>query len=397
MSRNQNDPYERLVRLLLETAIGMSAKAVVFGVPWGVEWDVDEAKRMHDQGLLAFVHERASSLTAKDLASVRQDSTLRYRNGFGQIPIWFEAEGEFRPAMPISGGGYGPLLAKFQALLVPLEGEGRQPPRLIEISAEPGTGRRRFAEVELIMAQDNTVRVEIVGVRTSPQRPSIMAGIIARLLAIAVAAFGAGMIWSMASMAVDLVRSGKLTREPGTALFIGFISLQMLAFSIFCVWAAVAAWKLRSEVAVRWVCGAVAAIGWLFAWMAIARLLPRFALADHPAFGMEFGLALVLALLAMLCHGLLSRWLLTRLALTTPQALARRPLVSRTALRWGCLFAFVLIAKLLLDSPYKAQWAQAYGVLVAAATALTLYGILAWLTGPAGKPTGFTGGSHGAR
>ena len=245
------------------------------------------------------------------------------------------------------------------------------------------------------MAEDNTVRVEILGVRTSAQRPSMMAGIIARLLAIAVAVFGAGVIWNVAGMAVHVVRSGQLTREPGTAPFMGFISLQMLVFGIFCVWAAVAAWKLRSEVAVRWVCGAMAAIGWLFAWMAIQRLLPRFALADHPEFGMEFGLALVLALLAMLCHGLLSRWLLTRLALITPETLARRPLVSRNALRWGCLFAFVLIAKLLLDSPYKARWAQDYGVLVAAATALTLYGILAWLTGPARKPAGFASAPTG--
>ena len=63
---------------------------------------------------------------------------------------------------------YAAFLEELQHLLVALNGskENPQPKRYIEVFAEGPT--RRFAEVEMVVEPDNTVRIYILNVRTEP-------------------------------------------------------------------------------------------------------------------------------------------------------------------------------------------------------------------------------------
>jgi hypothetical protein len=161
------DPFERLMVLMLETAVGMSARAIVFGVPAGVAWDADEQKRREDEAMVAGMAQMPAEmrLSAEDCALVGRISTLKCRNGSPNIPLWFQVGGEYVSAMPLPGPCYIYLLSRFGDMLVSLGGteEVHQPMRYIELEGDAKTGRRRFVEVEMIFERDNTIRVELLG------------------------------------------------------------------------------------------------------------------------------------------------------------------------------------------------------------------------------------------
>ena len=137
------------------------------GVPDGVEWDVDEVRRRHDEEMLKLELPGVARMTAEDLALLRRCSMLRYRNGLQEIPVWLQANGGYRWTRSIDGMNYARLLVTFHELLVSLNGTTEKPApiRYIELKPEAETGQRRFVEVEMIMERDNTVRVEIIGMR----------------------------------------------------------------------------------------------------------------------------------------------------------------------------------------------------------------------------------------
>jgi hypothetical protein len=169
------NPCARLLRLFLTSALDERATFIIFGVPAGANWNWEEAALAHERGM-----REGNSVEAAVLAAVRQSKTPAPTDDYEKkcapllvdgstmsVPVWFEKAGTYQCMVPIPGGVYLSLLSMLDQLRVGIDYEGEpatSPHRYIELEPQPHT--RRFAEVAVHLARDNTIRIELVGVRS---------------------------------------------------------------------------------------------------------------------------------------------------------------------------------------------------------------------------------------
>lgn len=172
-------PYARLLRMVLAQAVEDKATAAVFGVPAKVDWNWEQAAEAHrqamgnsaehpDKEIEAIVSQISPGPHVPQYPDfIRKCSPLLVDGTTMSLPVWFEMGGKFESIVPIPTAIYVNLLWSVDLLRVGIDYVGevsRCPQRYTELeSKQPGT--RRFAEVDLNLARDNTMRLEIAGVR----------------------------------------------------------------------------------------------------------------------------------------------------------------------------------------------------------------------------------------
>ena len=173
---SKTNPCVRLVQMILAQAVEDKAKAVVFGVPVEVKWDweekIDEHKkameevRAHPESIDKAIWElvdRMASLTPAESGGcpLQLDGTNM------EVPVWFDLGGEFVQMVGVPSAIFLEVFSMLNRLRVGIDYEGeeqRSPLRFIELVAKERR-TRRFVDVGLNMARDNTMRVELFGER----------------------------------------------------------------------------------------------------------------------------------------------------------------------------------------------------------------------------------------
>jgi len=161
-SLDEREPIRKFVKVILTCAIEENASAIVFGIPHDIPWDID-AQLKEEQERLAEAEAELNDGSDYDPSPwpLPRSGFLSYPNGLTDLPIGFVVNGERRPQMPISLVLYGSMLAMIADLLTSIDDDSSY--SFIEITST--TANRRFVKVLQTMGRDNTVTLEILGVR----------------------------------------------------------------------------------------------------------------------------------------------------------------------------------------------------------------------------------------
>ena len=169
--RQAPSPLDRLLSLWLAFARAEGATAFVIGMPRDLPACVgaeDEAAfRRHLSA------ERPAAAPADDSAADRAfcaSTQLKSPLGWQTVPVWVRINGDlyFHNGLPITA--HLAFLSMIEKRLVSLDAseEHPKPIRYIEYDSDDPS-QRRFAEVELLLDGDNTIRIEIVKHLCLPQ------------------------------------------------------------------------------------------------------------------------------------------------------------------------------------------------------------------------------------
>jgi hypothetical protein len=164
-------PLHQALSTCLDLARELGATALVVGMPRGLPEELQaEARhglcedplpmRLLDEDQMDSPRHRAAAASTRLRSSVgRQSTPLCFRIGDTYVPAW-----GFPVEMLIG------FLWSVQERLVSLNAseEAPKPARHIEYTSVAPTDGRHFAEVELWLDEDNTVRIEIFGHQVEP-------------------------------------------------------------------------------------------------------------------------------------------------------------------------------------------------------------------------------------
>lgn len=167
---NALSPLDRMISLWLALAKAESATAIVIGMPRQIPASIGRQNEAAFRDQLTREHDLPTpSSDDQSSRAIEESSRLRSVAGWRSVPVWMEHAGQLYP-MP------GPpielqlaLLCRVQERLLSLgASEGApKPMRYIEYDSDDSM-HRCFAEVELLLLEDNTVRIEIVRHRREP-------------------------------------------------------------------------------------------------------------------------------------------------------------------------------------------------------------------------------------
>ena len=166
-------PLDRTLSLWLAIAHVQRASAIVIGMPRDLPRDLEaDATAAFREG--PWSDPLRTPQGPSDARGIPwKSSRLRSTVGWQTVPVWMKIDGRLHPHYGVPIGMHLHFLSVLQEHLVSLgtSEEDRKAVRYIEYSepAPPrGPAERRFAEVELWLDEDNTVRIEILGHRHEP-------------------------------------------------------------------------------------------------------------------------------------------------------------------------------------------------------------------------------------
>ena len=147
-------PLDRLISLWLALAYAEGATAIVIGISGG------------RPGPLGGEHEADAVLPpAADRMSraLAASSRLKSAAGWQFVPVWVRIGGELQPMMGPPPEALFPLLSLIQQRLLSLDAsaDDPKPMRFVEYDSDDPS-ERRFAEIELFLDADNTIRIEVL-------------------------------------------------------------------------------------------------------------------------------------------------------------------------------------------------------------------------------------------
>jgi hypothetical protein len=161
---NALSPLDRMISLWLAYAKVENGTAIVIGMPRQLPASVGEQNEAEFRAQLTSECDLPIP-TANDEASraLKESSRLRSAAGWRSVPIWMEHAGQLYPMQGPPIELHLALLSLIQERLLSLNAseDAPKPMRYIEYDSDDPT-HRCFAEVDLLLLDDNTVRVEIL-------------------------------------------------------------------------------------------------------------------------------------------------------------------------------------------------------------------------------------------
>jgi hypothetical protein len=161
---NSGMPLDRMISSWLAYTKAENATAIVIGMPHQIPASVGEHGEVKFKRHLAEVRDLPVPIPDDEpTQALMASSRLKSVAGWRSVPIWIEHAGQLYPM-------HGPpielhlaLLSMIQERLVSLNAsmDTPKPMRYVEYDSDDPT-HRCFAEVELLLGEDNTVRIEVV-------------------------------------------------------------------------------------------------------------------------------------------------------------------------------------------------------------------------------------------
>ena len=161
---NASSPLDRMISLWLAYAREESVTAIVIGMPRHIPASIGEQNEAEFRQQLMSDRDPPIPITDNEATrALMKSSRLKSVAGWRSVPVWMERAGQLYP-------WHGPpievhlgLLSMLQERLVSLDAseDSPKPMRYIEYDSDDSV-HRCFAEVELLLLEDNTIRIEIV-------------------------------------------------------------------------------------------------------------------------------------------------------------------------------------------------------------------------------------------
>jgi hypothetical protein len=165
-------PLDSLLSSLLELWVEANAEAIGIGFRNGdrqIPEVVESEDRTRISGTISDDAVRNAGLESDPamIEAFRRSSKIRNPGGRIQVPMWLKINGEVHPynGLPLACLGFFMELAEERLVSIGGTKESPQPLRYIEIKRDETNGDRRFIEVELLLDDDNTFWIKLLGER----------------------------------------------------------------------------------------------------------------------------------------------------------------------------------------------------------------------------------------